>query len=92
MSQIAAKIIGTGLATTGLIGAGLGIGSTYLSYIIGISIIIAILMIISLIKIKTETDRPGMPGVRCPVCASRGVETWVLPGKNCPKCGCECGW
>ena len=33
----AAKIIGTGLATTGLIGAGIGIGIVFGSLIIGVS-------------------------------------------------------
>jgi len=34
----AAKIIGTGLATTGLIGAGVGIGVVFNTLIIGVSI------------------------------------------------------
>ncbi|KAJ5710852.1 hypothetical protein N7488_005008 [Penicillium malachiteum] len=24
-----------------------------------------------------------MPGVRCPNCASKGQEVWVIPGKSC---------
>ena len=31
-----------------------------------------------------------MPGVKCPTCAARGIESWVLSGKNCPKCGHPC--
>ena len=31
-----------------------------------------------------------MPGVKCPKCAQQGTETWVLQGKNCPKCGHPC--
>lgn len=31
-----------------------------------------------------------MPGVRCPTCASRGIEQWVLPGKHCPNCSTAC--
>ena len=31
-----------------------------------------------------------MPGVRCPSCEKRGVEQWVLPGKNCPICAHPC--
>jgi len=33
-----------------------------------------------------------MPGVKCPKCAAKGTETWVLQGKACPKCGqiCRC--
>ena len=31
-----------------------------------------------------------MPGVRCPACAARGVESWVLPGKHCNKCHHPC--
>ena len=31
-----------------------------------------------------------MPGVRCPACAARGVESWVLPGKNCKICNHPC--
>ena len=31
-----------------------------------------------------------MPGVRCPRCAARGIEQWVLPGKHCPRCNQPC--
>lgn len=31
-----------------------------------------------------------MPGVRCRRCAERGVETWVLSGKRCPRCNHQC--
>ena len=31
-------------------------------------------------------DMP-MAGVRCPKCAERGQEVWVIPGKNCHVCG-----
>ncbi|AEO65144.1 uncharacterized protein THITE_33145 [Thermothielavioides terrestris NRRL 8126] len=31
-----------------------------------------------------------MPGVRCPTCASNGVEVWVLEGRRCAKCGTAC--
>lgn len=31
-----------------------------------------------------------MPGIKCPRCAAKNVETWVLSGKCCPKCGLEC--
>lgn len=31
-----------------------------------------------------------MPGVRCPTCAERGIEQWVLPGKHCPRCSTAC--
>ena len=31
-----------------------------------------------------------MPGVRCPRSAERGVVTWVLSGKHCPKCNHPC--
>ncbi|KAL2018416.1 hypothetical protein VTK56DRAFT_835 [Thermocarpiscus australiensis] len=27
-----------------------------------------------------------LPGVRCPACAERGEEVWVVPGLLCPKC------
>lgn len=29
-------------------------------------------------------------GVRCPRCAENGVETIVLPGRHCPRCGQQC--
>ena len=81
----AVKIIGAGLALA------ITLASTLLPYIMGISII-GIFMVICMIgiKIKDETDIPGMPGVRCPTCESRGRETWVLPGKHCPVCGTAC--
>ena len=31
-----------------------------------------------------------MPGVRCPRCAEREKEQWVLPGKHCPRCNQPC--
>ena len=31
-----------------------------------------------------------MPGVKCPTCAERGIEQWVLPGKHCPRCSTAC--
>ena len=82
----AAKIIGIGLAITGFIGAGVGMGLAYIPYIIGITITIALLMLVFI----TKSPMVGMPGVRCRICESRGIETWVLPGKHCPKCGCAC--
>ena len=86
----AAKIIAIGLATTGLIGALVGAALIYLPYIIGVTITITLLMLVFITL--NAMEMPGMPGVRCPVCASRGIETWVLPGKHCRKCGCACDW
>jgi len=31
-----------------------------------------------------------MPGIKCPKCSAKGVESWVLQGKNCSKCGHPC--
>ena len=31
-----------------------------------------------------------MPGVKCPTCAARGLEQWVIPGKHCPRCSTAC--
>jgi hypothetical protein len=31
-----------------------------------------------------------LPGVKCPACLRQGIETWVLPGKHCPRCGHPC--
>ncbi|GLA48785.1 hypothetical protein AnigIFM63604_004351 [Aspergillus niger] len=28
-----------------------------------------------------------MPGIKCPQCLSEGTDVWVIPGKNCHKCG-----
>ena len=36
-----------------------------------------------------EQDLP-MPGVKCPTCAARGIEQWVIPGKYCPRCSTAC--
>ena len=72
------NIIGTGI---GIIGAGVGISVTcaftLLPYIVCISVIIGVFMIISWIKFEDETDLTDipMPGVRCPLCYSRGIET-----------------
>ncbi|EJT70433.1 hypothetical protein GGTG_11457 [Gaeumannomyces tritici R3-111a-1] len=33
---------------------------------------------------------PGLPGVRCPTCASKGNEVWVIPGRACGYCGTPC--
>lgn len=38
----------------------------------------------------TKTQDGKMPGIRCPRCAARGIETWVLSGKHCPKCNHPC--
>jgi len=35
-------------------------------------------------------DMP-IPGVRCPTCAAKGQEVWVIPGKACGYCGTACG-
>lgn len=32
----------------------------------------------------------GVPSVKCPTCAAEGVETWVIYGKVCPRCGTAC--
>ncbi|KAJ5116377.1 hypothetical protein N7456_000725 [Penicillium angulare] len=31
-----------------------------------------------------------MPGVRCPNCAAKGQEVWVIPGKSCHICHTPC--
>ena len=31
-----------------------------------------------------------MAGVRCPTCAIKGQEVWVIPGKACGYCGTAC--
>ncbi|RPB02288.1 hypothetical protein L873DRAFT_1733084 [Choiromyces venosus 120613-1] len=33
---------------------------------------------------------PGIPGVLCPTCDAQGVESWVIRGKVCSKCGTPC--
>lgn len=32
-----------------------------------------------------------MPGVKCPTCAAKGQEVWVIPGKSCHVCHTPCG-
>ncbi|KFG78383.1 hypothetical protein MANI_012262 [Metarhizium anisopliae] len=31
-----------------------------------------------------------IPGTRCPTCALKGKEVWVIPGRNCGYCGTPC--
>ncbi|KAH8155063.1 uncharacterized protein LAJ45_00072 [Morchella importuna] len=31
-----------------------------------------------------------VPGVKCPTCELAGVESWVIRGKVCSKCGTPC--
>ncbi|KAK0729743.1 hypothetical protein B0H67DRAFT_473902 [Lasiosphaeris hirsuta] len=31
-----------------------------------------------------------LPGVRCPTCAAKGNEVWVIPGRACGDCGTAC--
>ncbi|OJJ75731.1 hypothetical protein ASPBRDRAFT_663418 [Aspergillus brasiliensis CBS 101740] len=31
-----------------------------------------------------------MPGIKCPQCLNEGTDVWVIPGKNCHKCGTAC--
>jgi len=31
-----------------------------------------------------------MPGIKCAKCTQNGIISWVLQGKNCPKCGLPC--
>ena len=69
--------------------------SKYFLNIIIILGIIILLALISYIVLYTYTDVLlcddfKMPGVRCPNCLKRGIETWVLPGKHCPKCSTPC--
>ena len=75
----AAKIIGTSMATTGLIGVGIGIDPSFF-----------IALTMSAITLGLLICLMPMPGVRCPRCAEHGKETWVLPGKHCPVCGQPC--
>ena len=28
--------------------------------------------------------------IKCPRCAARGIEVYVLPGKHCPRCNQPC--
>ena len=134
----AAKILGTGLATTGLIGAGVGIGVVFGCLILGVYrnpsirtyvfpvLIVSAYLLASLLfsighdllynggifelcntfsgaygdnvlflEIGPDQDPDNistlpMPGVKCPTCAARGIEQWVLPGKHCPRCSTAC--
>jgi len=50
------------------------------------------MLIIMLLILLLITDNFMFPmaGVKCPTCASRGIETWVIPGKHCHICGTAC--
>jgi F-type H+-transporting ATPase subunit c len=88
-----AKIIGTGLATTGLIGAGVGIGVVFGALILGVArnpslrgqlfsyaILGFVLLIIFAILLT-------IPLVGCPTCAREGIPVLVEIGGQCPICG-----
>ena len=47
-------------------------------------------LVIILMLYGSEEPEEPMSGVRCPACAEKGVETWVIPGKNCHVCGTSC--
>ena len=91
------NLITLDLAATGLIGGG---NFGVLCSLIILAIIFTIGSIILLSNIWSnigdiygfpgdDPDEP-MPGVKCIKCEDRGVESWVLPGKHCPKCGHPC--
>ena len=87
----AAYEIGTGLATTGLIGAGVGIGVVFGALILGVAwnpALRGLLFSYAILGFQYKVHK--MPGVRCPRCAEQGYEQWVLPGKHCPRCGQPC--
>ncbi|GES57614.1 hypothetical protein ATEIFO6365_0001090300 [Aspergillus terreus] len=42
------------------------------------------------VRIPLQYTSIPMPGVRCPTCQGNGEEVWVIPGKNCHKCGTPC--
>lgn len=52
--------------------------------------ILTLIIVCSLLFLIIPILLPTMPGVRCPNCLHHGVETWVLPGKYCRKCGYPC--
>jgi hypothetical protein len=81
------------IATIGnsLVWTGGGLG-TYVT----LSVIISIVGVITILAcgganiLKPIIHLMPMPGVKCPTCASRGIEQWVLPGKHCPNCSTAC--
>jgi hypothetical protein len=38
----------------------------------------------------TRDSKQTLPGVRCPNCATGGVEVWVFEGRLCVYCGTPC--
>lgn len=85
------KIIGTGIASTGIIGAGIGTGLVFaaLALILGVVGLI-IFACFGYNDLLASIYLMPMPGVKCPTCAERGIEQWVLPGKHCPRCSTAC--
>ena len=86
----AAMIIGTGMDTTGSIGAGVGI-VVLGALILGVGInpaLRGLLFSYAILGFQSKVNK--MPDLRCPRCAEQGYEQWVLPGKHCPRCGQPC--
>ena len=83
-----AEIIGTGLATTELIGAGVGIEVVLLG-----SVLLILLALLStslfLITSSKVIQHPVVPARKCPSCAKKGQVVWVIPGKRCVQCGTQ---
>ena len=42
------------------------------------------------LNFKSNNKELPVPGIRCPRCYERGIETYVLRGKRCPRCNEQC--
>ena len=42
------------------------------------------------LNFKSNSKEVPVPGIRCPRCYERGIETYVLRGKRCPRCNEQC--
>ena len=87
MQNIFGIVIGIGIATIDLVATGLWMGVILRALIVGV---IIILSCGNAHILRPLIVHMPMPGVKCPTCASRGIEQWVLPGKHCPNCATAC--
>ncbi|KAK0633633.1 hypothetical protein B0T14DRAFT_417426 [Immersiella caudata] len=39
---------------------------------------------------ESQANHQQLPGVRCPKCAEKGEEVWVIQGRACGHCGTAC--
>ena len=95
-----AKIIRTGVATTRLTGAGIGIGVAFGALILGVARNPSLRGQLFVYNIRTTTTKISVNlklhtitsfnipvTILCPICSGNNVDIWILSGSRCPSCG-----